>query len=143
MEEHLDFVNVEDLAPKLRKINIAVKAVEREETRQVESKRDGSQHTVCEILVGDETGSVILTLWDERVEEVEIGGTYEIKNGFISLFKGNIRLNVGKFGEIKKLEDKDTSVNKENNVSTKHFRDERRRDRFGFDQNMGSVFYDR
>src|SRR5512137_705183 len=89
--------------------------------------RDGSPHKVSDALIGDETGVVYLTLWDDNIEKVNDGETVRIENGYVTLFKGNIRLNIGKYG---KLEPAQTplaaEVNTENNVSSKAYEQERR-----------------
>src|SRR5512137_353300 len=89
--------------------------------------RDGSPHKVSDALIGDETGVVYLTLWDDNIEKVNDGETVRVENGYVTLFKGNIRLNIGKYG---KLEPAQTplaaEVNTENNVSSKAYEQERR-----------------
>ena len=62
--------------------------------------RDGSAHKVSDALVGDETGVVYLTLWDDNIEKVNDGDSIRIENGYVTLFKGNIRLNIGKYGKL-------------------------------------------
>jgi hypothetical protein len=50
-----------------------------------------------------------------------------ITNGYINLFRGNMRLNIGKYGSYEVLEDSPiTEVNTENNLSDKRYEQERR-----------------
>ena len=89
--------------------------------------RDGSPHKVCDALVGDETGVVYLTLWDDNIEKVNEGDTVRIENGYVTLFKGNIRLNIGKYGKLgPAAAPLEAEVNTENNVSSKAYEQERR-----------------
>ncbi len=120
-------MKINDLGPRSRKVNIVFKVLDIGDVREVRSRRDGSEHTVCDIQVGDETGTVTLALWDEDISKVDEGSTYEITNGYTSLFRGNIHLNVGRYGELEESEQEITEVNEDNNVSEKRYPDQRRR----------------
>lgn len=63
---------------------------------------DGAERHILEIRVGDETGSVTLVLWDEKIIPVEIGDRLTIENGFVTSFKGSWRINVGRYSNITK-----------------------------------------
>ena len=124
-------MSVGDLKPGSRNVNILVKAIGKAEIRDVKSGKDGSDHKVTEVTVGDETGIVLLTLWDDAIDKVNDGQVYQIKNGYTSLFKGNIRLNIGRYGEVQEVTDRDVEVNDTNNVSEKVYEDRRRSFRRG------------
>lgn len=70
-----------------------------EPTRSVNLK-DGSQGEVTTATLHDETGSIKLSLWNEMIEKVTKGVKVNIKNGYVSLFKGEKQLNVGKYGTL-------------------------------------------
>ncbi len=100
--------------------------------------RDGSAHKVCDALVGDETGVVYLTLWDDNITKVNDGDTIRVENGYVTLFKGNIRLNIGKYGKLEPAKEPLTAeVNTENNVSSKAYEQERRPFRGGGGRGRG------
>jgi replication factor A1 len=120
------FVKVEKLTPRLREVNIVVKAVSKSEARTVSE----GAHKVVDALVGDETGTVILTLWDDNISKIEEGDTAKITNGYVNLFRGSMRLNIGKYGKLEVLEESPIEeVNTENNLSEKRYEQERRYDR--------------
>ena len=122
-EEQL--VKVETLTPSSRAVAIIVKVVSKSEVRNVES-RYGS-HRVADATVGDETGSIILTLWDDNIEQIDTEDTIKISNGYVNLFRGNMRLNIGKYGTFETIEGSPISdVNTENNMSEKTYEQERR-----------------
>ncbi len=110
-------MNVEQLRPYQKKVNITVKALSKNEVREVTSKLDDSTHKVTEAVVGDETGTVLLTLWDDDIEKVEDGKTYDVENGYTSLFKNSLRLNIGRYGELKEGSKEVGEVNESNNLS--------------------------
>jgi len=89
--------------------------------------RDGSAHKVCDALVGDETGVIYLTLWDDNIDKVNDGDSIRVENGYVTLFKGNMRLNIGKYGKLEMAKEPlAVEVNTENNVSSKTYEQERR-----------------
>ena len=118
---------VGDLTPQSRAVNVTAKVVSKTEIREIPMGRDGSPHKVSDALVGDETGVVYLTLWDDNIEKVNEGDTLRVENGYVTLFKGNIRLNIGKYGKLEPAKEPLTAeVNTENNVSSKAYEQERR-----------------
>ena len=118
---------VGELTPASRAVNVTAKVVSKSEIREIPLGRDGSAHKVCDALVGDETGSVYLTLWDDNIEKVNENDTLRIENGYVTLFKGNMRLNIGKYGKLDMAKEPLAGeVNTENNVSSKTYEQERR-----------------
>jgi len=118
---------VGDLTPQSKAVNVTAKVVSKTENREIPMGRDGSPHKVSDALVGDETGVVYLTLWDDNIEKVNEGDTVRVENGYVTLFKGNIRLNIGKYGKLEPAKEPlSVEVNTENNVSSKTYEQERR-----------------
>jgi len=98
-----------------------VKVVSKGQPRETVSRRDGSTHRVVDALVGDETGSVFLTLWDDNIDKVNEGDTINVKNGYVSLFRGSMRLNIGRYGSLETGAQPIENVNADNNLSSKEF----------------------
>ena len=113
---------VEDLNSYSRRVYTVVKVVSKTEPREVTSRNDMSTHRVAEALVRDETGSVYLTLWDDVLDEVDEGMVLNIKDAYINLFRGSMRLNLGRYGSYEVLEEAPfEEVNMDNNLSSKVF----------------------
>jgi replication factor A1 len=120
-------VKVGELTPQSRAVNVTAKVVSKSEIRNIATGRDGAPHRVCDALVGDETGCVYLTLWDDNIEKVNEGDTIKIGNGYVTLFRGNMRLNVGRYGNLEVAKEAlAAEVNTENNLSSKVYEQERR-----------------
>jgi replication factor A1 len=119
-------VKIADLGPRSKSVNIVFKVIETGDVREVRS-RDGGNHTVADVTVGDETGTAVMALWDENISKVEDGSNYMIKNGYTTLFRGSIRLNVGRYGEISPTEEEIGEIKEDNNISERVYPDERRR----------------
>ena len=132
-DESAELVKVGELNSYSRRVYTVVKVVSKTEPREVSSRIDGSSHRVAEALVGDETGSLYLTLWDDAIDEVEEGQVLNIKNGYVNLFRGSMRLNLGRFGSYELAESAPfEEVNLDNNLSSRQFEDRRRPGRGGF-----------
>jgi len=121
------FVKVEDLSPNSRQVNIVVKVASKGEVREVTSRRDMRVNRISDAVVGDETGSIVMSLWNEAIDDIEEGDTLQIRNGYVKLFRGSMRLNVGRYGSYTKIDDSEIGeVNTENNLSDKQYESERR-----------------
>lgn len=118
---------VGELTPASRAVNVTAKVVSKSEVREIPMGRDGSPHRVCDALVGDATGSIYLTLWDDNIDKVNESETIRVENGYVTLFKGNMRLNIGKYGKLEPAKEPlEGEVNTENNVSSKTYEQQRR-----------------
>jgi replication factor A1 len=134
---------VGELTPQSRAVNVTAKVVSKSEVRDIPMGRDGSPHKVCDALVGDETGSIYLTLWDDNIEKVNEEDTLRIENGYVTLFKGNMRLNIGRYGKMATAEKPfEGEVNTDNNVSSKMYEQQRRpyRGRGGYGGRRGGGY---
>ena len=108
---------VADLRPGMKSLNITFKIVEKGEPREVTSRRDGESHRVLDAVAGDATGTILLSLWDDSIDQVEVDKTYRLEKGYTSLFQGHLRLNIGRYGELAEAEKPIEEVDTENDVS--------------------------
>ncbi len=123
---------VAELRPFMKSLNITFKVTEKGEEREVESRRDGETHRVLDATAGDATGTVLLSLWDDNIETVEIDKTYRLEKGYTSLFQGHLRLNIGRYGELSEAEEPIEEIDTENDMSAaEHDQPPRRRPRYG------------
>jgi replication factor A1 len=122
---------IAELRPRMKNITITFKVLEKGEEREVSSRRDMTTHRVLDAIVGDSTGTVAVPLWDDTIDAVEADKTYLLKNGYTGLFRGNLRLNVGKYGELSDAEEGIEEVNTENDMSAEEHEDTRRRGGYG------------
>jgi replication factor A1 len=102
-------------------VDIVFKVASKNEPRET---REGIQ--VTEALVGDPTGSILMTLWRETIDQVEVGKTYHLINGYTNIFKGSMRLTLGREGKLEPSKEDIGEVNTENNISDKEYPQERR-----------------
>jgi replication factor A1 len=120
---------VAELRPFMKSLNITFKVIEKGEAREVTSRRDGETHRVVDATAGDATGIVLLSLWDDNIEAIEVDKTYRLEKGYTSLFQGHLRLNIGRYGEISEADDAIEEVDSENDMSAAEHEQPRHRRR--------------
>lgn len=118
-------VKVSELGPYSKQVNTTVKVVQKGEARETVSRQDGTTHRVLDALVGDDTGAIYMTLWDENIDKVNEGDSVNVKNGYVRPFKGSMRLNIGRYGSLEPAETPLGDVNTQNNLSDKQVEEER------------------
>jgi len=117
---------VSGLTPQSKNVNILVKVVSIGEPKEIPNRFGGEPKRVAEAVVGDETGTVILSLWQDQIGSVQVNDVLYIENGYVSLVQGHIHLNVGKYGKMTKSDKDIPEVNSEVNVSAAEHEQERR-----------------
>jgi len=123
-------MKISELTPRSQVDNLIFKVLEMGEVRST-----SSGNRVAEALVGDETGVIKFTLWNAEIPMLEVGKTYTLKNGYVTLYRGSMRLTIGRYGELLASDVEIGDVDVSNNLSKMKFDDGgvRRRRRFGGD----------
>eukprot|EP00276_Gloeochaete_wittrockiana_P016813 CAMPEP_0184348404 /NCGR_PEP_ID=MMETSP1089-20130417/27619_1 /TAXON_ID=38269 ORGANISM="Gloeochaete wittrockiana, Strain SAG46.84" /NCGR_SAMPLE_ID=MMETSP1089 /ASSEMBLY_ACC=CAM_ASM_000445 /LENGTH=155 /DNA_ID=CAMNT_0026680081 /DNA_START=77 /DNA_END=544 /DNA_ORIENTATION=- len=125
------FIKVGDLNPGSTGVNLIVKVSSVEAVTE-RIKKDGSKIKSVEALIGDETGSVILTLTALKGEEdprylnlVKPGSSIQVRNAKVNMHKiessAFVRLSVDVWGLIKATDEGQNTnfeINSGKNVST-------------------------
>ena len=70
-----DNLKIDELTPRTGRVNMPVKVLSLEEPRSMDNGT-----VICEGLVGDETGTVIMSFWNDECETVENGMTINLKD---------------------------------------------------------------
>ncbi|MFX0124578.1 MAG: hypothetical protein ACFFAE_13180 [Candidatus Hodarchaeota archaeon] len=130
-EIELKELKINELSPFDRKLQVTFVVVEKGESRTITSRKTNEEHRLADIKVGDPTGTIILTLWDETIDQVEEGSTYVVKNGYVNVFQEHMRLALGKWGSLEETDEEITldSVDMDNDRSEEVHEDTRRRRR--------------
>ena len=72
------------------------------------SRDDGSEGKVSNLTLGDETGKVRVTLWDEQADladELPAGQSVEVVDGYVRERDGSLELHVGSRGAVEELDE--------------------------------------
>jgi ssDNA-binding replication factor A large subunit len=71
--------------------------MKKEDALTVRSRR-GEPLSVANAAVEDETGRVILVLWNEQIKRVTADDNIRVENGYVTSYRGITQLNVGRAG---------------------------------------------
>jgi replication factor A1 len=93
-------LEIKDLRSGMKRVEVEATVVEKGNPRTVQSRFKDESYTVADAVVQDETGTIKLTLWNEQIDQVNVNDKIKIENGYVTAFKGEIQLNVGKYGKL-------------------------------------------
>jgi hypothetical protein len=96
-------LKVEDLRVGMKKINVTAQVTEVAEPSKVHTQfRDNA--VVSNAVIQDDSGKILLCLWDQQVNTVHVGDHVEVKNAHVAMFKGERQLRLGKNGSVTIIE---------------------------------------
>jgi replication factor A1 len=93
-------MKIGELQTGMKRVEVEGDVVDKGNARQVQSRTSGETFNVADAIVQDETGTIKLTLWNEQIDQIKVGDKIKIENGYVTSFKGEIQLNVGKYGKL-------------------------------------------
>jgi replication factor A1 len=117
---------IKDLTPQSKRVDVMAKCLEVSEPKDIPG-RFGNTRRVAEATLADESGQIVMSLWDDQIGTVAKEDTLHVKNGYVSLVRGHMRLNVGKYGALSKADTPIENTASEPNMSEKEYEQERRR----------------
>jgi len=100
-------MEIKDLQPRQGKVELTAKITEKGDARTIEKPNFNGK--VCNAKLQDNTGTVKLTLWNEQCDQVKVGDTVKISNGYVSEYQGEMQLSTGKFGSLEVVSKEDTT----------------------------------
>jgi replication factor A1 len=95
-------LKLRNIKPGMSHVSAKIRVVSTAEVQRITTGR-GIEHDVQELKVEDESGMITLVLWDEKIIPLKAGDLLQIENGFVTSFKGDWRINVGKYGEMTRI----------------------------------------
>ena len=93
-------MKIKDLRNGMKNVSVEAKVTEKSEPREVMSRFKDETYKVTTALIADETGTIKLTLWNEQINQVNVDNMVKVENGYVTSFRGEIQLNVGKYGKL-------------------------------------------
>jgi len=94
---------IKELQTGMKQVEVEADVVDKGNPRQVQSRFGNQTLNVADAVVQDDTGTIKLALWNEQIDQVNVGDKIKIENGYITSFKGEIQLNIGKYGKLSVL----------------------------------------
>ncbi len=96
-------MKISELRDGMRRIDIEGIISEIPEPRNV-TLRTGQEARVADCILQDASGTVTLSLWNEDIDKVQVGSKIKIENGYTNSYRGEVKLNVGRYGQLIILE---------------------------------------
>lgn len=95
-------MKVAELKPGMKGVNLIGRIEEISAPRQV-TTRFGGMSRVADAILSDESGAVRMSLWNEQIDQVRPGDSIKVENGYVTSFRGEMQLNVGRYGKLSVL----------------------------------------
>ncbi|MFH1408476.1 MAG: OB-fold nucleic acid binding domain-containing protein [Nanoarchaeota archaeon] len=92
---------LKDLQPKQGNVDVVVTLTEKGDVR--EFQKFGKSGRVCSAKVKDDSGDMVLTLWNDEIDQVNIGDKIHLTSGYVSEWQGEMQLSAGRYGKIEVL----------------------------------------
>ncbi|MFB6251776.1 MAG: single-stranded DNA binding protein [Halobellus sp.] len=103
-----DTYRVEDLSLGRSDVNLVGRVLSTDTVRTFD-RDDGSEGRVSNLTLGDPTGRIRVTLWDEKADlaaEFESGESVEVVDGYVRERDGTLELHVGNRGAVDAVDEK-------------------------------------
>jgi ssDNA-binding replication factor A large subunit len=95
-----------DLRPGMEYVNLRV-LIKKIEDERIITTYSGLEHRIVEGEIQDKSGSMSLTVWNERINDFRVvkpEDKLELVNCFITSFKGVLSVNVGRDSKVMIIE---------------------------------------
>ena len=93
-------MKIKELRDGMKRVNVVAKVVKKSDPREVQSRSRNATYVIAATLISDETGTIKMTLWNEQIDQINVNDTVKIENGYVTSFRGEIQLNVGRYGKL-------------------------------------------
>jgi replication factor A1 len=91
-------MEIKDLQAKQGSVEVVGEITEKGDVR--EFNKFGKSGRVCNAKLKDASGEIKLSLWNEQIDQVNVGDMVRITNGYVSEWQGELQLTTGKFGNL-------------------------------------------
>lgn len=95
-------MKISELQTRQGNVEVVGKIIEKSEPREFE--KFGKVGKVVNAKLQDDSGVITLTLWNEQVDQFQVGDNVKVSNGFVNEWQGEKQLTAGKFGNLEKIE---------------------------------------
>lgn len=92
-----------DIKPGMDNVTLKVRVLETYKPKTIQTRR--GPRTISEAIIGDESGRTKATLWGQKAGSLEAGGVYEITGAFITSYRGQALVNIGRTSKVTRIED--------------------------------------
>ncbi len=108
---------ISELKPRMDHFELHFRVVSIQTPREVFSRKMERKLQVAEAIVGDSTGTIALILWNDDIDLLQVGETYLLKEGYVTIFEECMQLCIGRNGLVTSSDTPIDEVDKSNNMS--------------------------
>ena len=94
-------MKISDLQVGMSGVSVTAEVVDISEAREVNTMY--GKKKVADAIIEDDTGSIKLSLWENRIKEISVGDKIKITGAFVTEFKNELQLNIPRTGKIEKI----------------------------------------
>ena len=98
-------LKIKDLRPGQENVEVKVRVLERRGIKTIRTR--AGDRTIGLYTVGDDSGRVTLVAWGSKAAALEAGDSVKITNAWVSTYRGEVQLNIGRSSIIEHVEDAD------------------------------------
>lgn len=91
-------MKISDLTPGTGNVNLDAEVVGVEEPREI--SKNGRTLRVANVTLKDDSGTIVLVLWNDNIDKVKEGSMVKITNGYVNSWQDKVQLTLGKFGQM-------------------------------------------
>ena len=84
-------------------ITLVGKIVEKSDPRRVNTRY--GERSVADAVLEDETGRIKISLWEEKIDMVNVGDNISVGDAYVTEFRGELQLNVPRSGKLEVIEE--------------------------------------
>ena len=94
-----EMAKIGNLSDGMRNVDAEGEILEKAVARLVRSRR-GETLSVANAGLGDDSGRIVLVLWNEQIKQAKVGDRVRVENGYVNSYRGVNQLNVGRAGRL-------------------------------------------
>jgi GNAT superfamily N-acetyltransferase len=100
-DDSYSLTSISDLRDGMKNVDVEGTIVEKGYARMVRSRRRyGITLSVANAAIKDDSGRIVLVLWNEQIKQVKVGDVVRVENGYVSSYRGVTQLNSGMAGRL-------------------------------------------
>lgn len=91
-------MKIAELTPGTGSVELEAEVVDIETPREI--NKMGRVLRVANVSIKDDSGTITLVLWNEKIDSVSVGSKIKITNGYVNTWQDKPQLTLGKFGKM-------------------------------------------
>ena len=91
-------MKINEIEPGMNVESVEGSIMEKSEPRSVNTRY--GNRSVADVKLEDETGTIKLSLWEEKIDLVNVGDIVSIASAYVTVFRDEIQLNIPRSGTI-------------------------------------------